>query len=356
MPTWSARRCCRAPHGSEEGAICESGNSQGGDRRRRRHGARHRAGVRSGWLRRAAVRHGRGSRGASARRGTRRPLAGRGQGTADSGGRRRNAGTHPPATELAQLGGCDLVVEAIVEQIEPKQQLFRSLEAIVSPDCILATNTSSLSVTAIAAACAHPQRVAGWHFFNPVPRMRLVEIVQAPRTSDPCRRVAGELSKRIGHRAVVTSDTPGFVVNHAGRAFVTEGLKLLAEQCGRALGAGCDPAQLRRLSHGPVRAAGPDRIGRLGASDGIHPHAVLRRRSVPAGCAGAHAHGGGSAGAQEQGRLLPLRRQCRAKSGGTAAAATDPPGPTSGGLRRCLCTAPEIAALLPPRAAPPTQA
>jgi 3-hydroxybutyryl-CoA dehydrogenase len=69
-------------------------------------------------------------------------------------------------------------------KLEPKQQLFRSLEAIVSPDCILATNTSSLSVTAIAAACAQPQRVAGWHFFNPVPRMRLVEVVQAPRTSD----------------------------------------------------------------------------------------------------------------------------------------------------------------------------
>jgi 3-hydroxybutyryl-CoA dehydrogenase len=133
-------------------------------------------------------------------------------------------------TELAQLGGCDLVVEAIVEQLEPKQQLFRSLEAIISPDCILATNTSSLSVTAIAAACAQPQRVAGWHFFNPVPRMRLVEVVQAPRTSDRVVESLVTLSKRIGHRAVVTSDSPGFVVNHAGRAFVTEGLKLLAER------------------------------------------------------------------------------------------------------------------------------
>ena len=87
------------------------------------------------------------------------------------------------ALELSQRSGCDLVVEAIVEQVEPKQQLFRSLEAIVSLDCILATNTSSLSVTAIAAACAQPQRVAGWHFFNPVPRMRLVEVVTAPRTA-----------------------------------------------------------------------------------------------------------------------------------------------------------------------------
>lgn len=133
------------------------------------------------------------------------------------------------ATELAQLGGCALVVEAIVEQLEPKQQLFRSLEAIVSPECILATNTSSLSVTAIAAACAQPQRVAGWHFFNPVPRMRLVEVVQAPRTAIRVVESLVALSKRVGHRAVVTSDSPGFVVNHAGRAFVTEGLKLLAE-------------------------------------------------------------------------------------------------------------------------------
>lgn len=134
-----------------------------------------------------------------------------------------------PTTELARLGGCDLVVEAIVEQLEPKQQLFRSLEAIVSRECILATNTSSLSVTAIAAACAQPQRVAGWHFFNPVPRMRLVEVVQAPRTSAHVVESLVALSKRVGHRAVVTSDSPGFVVNHAGRAFVTEGLKLLAE-------------------------------------------------------------------------------------------------------------------------------
>jgi 3-hydroxybutyryl-CoA dehydrogenase len=133
-------------------------------------------------------------------------------------------------TELTQLQGCDLVVEAIVEQLDPKQQLFRSLEAIVSPDCVLATNTSSLSVTAIAAACARPQRVAGWHFFNPVPRMRLVEVVQAPRTSTSVVESLVELTKRVGHRAVVTSDSPGFVVNHAGRALVTEGLKLLAER------------------------------------------------------------------------------------------------------------------------------
>ena len=135
-----------------------------------------------------------------------------------------------PASELRQFGDCDLVVEAIVEQVEAKQQLFQALEAVVSPHCILATNTSSLSVTAIAAACSKPERVAGWHFFNPVPRMRLVEVVQAPRTTTAVVDALVALSKKAGHRAVVTSDSPGFVVNHAGRAFVTEGLKLLAER------------------------------------------------------------------------------------------------------------------------------
>lgn len=135
-----------------------------------------------------------------------------------------------PAAALSEMSECDLVVEAIVEQLEPKQQVLRTLEGIVRDDCVLATNTSSLSVTAIAAACAHPQRVAGWHFFNPVTRMRLAEIIQAPRTATSVIEALVELTKRVGHRAVVTSDSPGFVVNHAGRAFVTEGLKLLSER------------------------------------------------------------------------------------------------------------------------------
>jgi 3-hydroxybutyryl-CoA dehydrogenase len=132
--------------------------------------------------------------------------------------------------DLREMGDCDLVVEAIVEQLEVKQRLLKELEAVVKPDCILATNTSSLSVTAIAAACAEPRRVAGWHFFNPVPRMKLVEVIQAPRTAPEVVQALVSLSQRVGHRAIVASDSPGFVVNHAGRAFVTEGLKLLAER------------------------------------------------------------------------------------------------------------------------------
>ncbi|MBF2938145.1 3-hydroxyacyl-CoA dehydrogenase, partial [Pseudomonas aeruginosa] len=80
------------------------------------------------------------------------------------------------AERLEQLGDCELVVEAIVERLEAKQELLRRLEAIVAPETILASNTSSLSITAIAAACERPQRVAGFHFFNPVPLMRVVEV------------------------------------------------------------------------------------------------------------------------------------------------------------------------------------
>jgi 3-hydroxybutyryl-CoA dehydrogenase len=142
----------------------------------------------------------------------------------------RALGRIRPVVRLSELGDCDLVVEAIVEQLEAKQGLLRDLEAVVRPTCILATNTSSLSVTAIAAACAEPHRVAGWHFFNPVPRMKVVEVIQAPRTAPEVIQALSLLSERVGHRAVVASDSPGFVVNHAGRAFVTEGLKLLAER------------------------------------------------------------------------------------------------------------------------------
>lgn len=134
------------------------------------------------------------------------------------------------ARALEALAGCDLVIEAIVERLDAKQQLLQGLEAVVGPECVLATNTSSLSVTAIAAACANPGRVAGWHFFNPVPRMKLVEVIGAPRTEPEVIRLLVELADRVGHRAIVVSDSPGFVVNHAGRAFVTEGLKLLAER------------------------------------------------------------------------------------------------------------------------------
>ena len=116
-------------------------------------------------------------------------------------------------TDLADLAGCDLVIEAIVEDLAPKLELFRELERIVGPDAILATNTSALSVTEIAAATSSPQRVVGMHFFNPAPLMPLVEIVRAELSSDDAVEAAFVVGEKLGKRPIRCQDTPGFVVN-----------------------------------------------------------------------------------------------------------------------------------------------
>ena len=130
---------------------------------------------------------------------------------------------------LAAFAGCDLVIEAIVERLDVKRELFKALEDVVGDDCVLASNTSSLSITAIAAACRQPARIAGYHFFNPVPLMRVVEVVRGVRTgADALDRLAA-LTRAAGHTPVVCQDTPGFIVNHAGRGFGPESLKALGE-------------------------------------------------------------------------------------------------------------------------------
>src|SRR5687768_15384341 len=124
---------------------------------------------------------------------------------------------------------CHLVVEAIVEDLQAKRELFAGLEDIVGSECILASNTSSLSVTAMAAACKRPQRVAGYHFFNPVPVMKIVEVVDGELTARGVGDALVRLAERFGHAPIRCKDTPGFVVNHAGRAFVPEALRILGE-------------------------------------------------------------------------------------------------------------------------------
>ena len=136
---------------------------------------------------------------------------------------------HAAAT-MQDLADCDVLIEAIVEDLEAKRALFRRLEAVVSPQAILASNTSSLVVAEIAAACEHPQRVAGLHFFNPVPLMKVAEVIAAVRTAPAVVTTLRDLVARAGHRAVVAADQPGFLVNHAGRGLYTEGLRLLEEQ------------------------------------------------------------------------------------------------------------------------------
>ena len=131
--------------------------------------------------------------------------------------------------DLDKLPAVELVIEAIVEDLQAKQELFRRLESKVSNATILATNTSSLSVTALAAGCKRPERVAGLHFFNPVPLMRVVEIIGGTRTDPMVLERLTELIGETGHAAVQAQDTPGFVVNHAGRAYPTEALKILGE-------------------------------------------------------------------------------------------------------------------------------
>ncbi|MBB1599224.1 3-hydroxyacyl-CoA dehydrogenase [Variovorax sp. UMC13] len=130
---------------------------------------------------------------------------------------------------LGALADCDLVIEAVVEDMAVKRQLFRELEALVAPSATLATNTSSLSVTAIAAGLAHPERIAGFHFFNPVPLMKVVEVVAGFKTDAAVLKQLAGYAAQMGHSAVQAQDTPGFIVNHAGRGFGTEALRIVGE-------------------------------------------------------------------------------------------------------------------------------
>jgi 3-hydroxybutyryl-CoA dehydrogenase len=116
-------------------------------------------------------------------------------------------------TDLSDLADCDLVVEAILEELDAKRELFGELERICRPDAVLATNTSALSVTEIAAATSSPGRVVGMHFFNPAPLMPLVEVVRAELSTDDAVATALDVVERLGKVAVPCHDTPGFVVN-----------------------------------------------------------------------------------------------------------------------------------------------
>jgi 3-hydroxybutyryl-CoA dehydrogenase len=134
-----------------------------------------------------------------------------------------------PCSGIEALAPCELVVEAIVERLDVKQGLFKQLEQLVSGQCVLATNTSSLSVTAIAAALAKPERFVGYHFFNPVPLMKVVEVIPGLKTSASVSEQMMTLSRQMGHTPVMASDTPGFIVNHAGRGYNTEALRIVGE-------------------------------------------------------------------------------------------------------------------------------
>lgn len=134
-----------------------------------------------------------------------------------------------PVRTLDELADCRLVVEAIVERLDVKQQLFGQLEGVVADDAVLATNTSSLSVTAIGAGLERPQRFAGYHFFNPVPLMKVVEVVAGLKTDPAVCEGLAAFARAFGHTPVQAQDTPGFIVNHAGRGYGTEALRIVGE-------------------------------------------------------------------------------------------------------------------------------
>ena len=133
------------------------------------------------------------------------------------------------STDLAAFASCGLVIEAIVERLGPKRETFAALERVVAPEAMLATNTSALSITAIAGACQRPERVVGLHFFNPAPVMPLVEVVRGQATARALVDAAGALVQRWGKTAVIAADTPGFIVNRVARPFYGEALRILDE-------------------------------------------------------------------------------------------------------------------------------
>ena len=132
-------------------------------------------------------------------------------------------------TELTDLAGCDLVVEAVVEELEAKRAVFRELDGIFAPEAVLATNTSALSVAEIAAATQRPERVVGMHFFNPAPVLPLVEVVRTKASSDEAVETAFAFAERIGKRPIRCADTPGFVVNRILIPLLNDCVRVLDE-------------------------------------------------------------------------------------------------------------------------------
>ena len=151
------------------------------------------------------------------------------KGQLEEGDRDAAVGRLSLTTEVADLAGCDLVVEAIVEELEPKQELFAELDRITAPDAILATNTSALSVTEIAAAAERRERVVGLHFFNPAPLLPLVEVIRTELTDDEPYEAAYAFAERLGKTPIRCNDTPGFVVNRVLIPLLNDCVRVLDE-------------------------------------------------------------------------------------------------------------------------------
>jgi 3-hydroxybutyryl-CoA dehydrogenase len=132
-------------------------------------------------------------------------------------------------TEVSDLAGCDLIVEAIVEELEPKRELFAELDRLTAEDAVLATNTSALSVTEIAAATKRRERVLGMHFFNPAPLLPLVEVIRTELTADDPYETAFAFAEKLGKTPIRCNDTPGFVVNRVLIPLLNDCVRVLDE-------------------------------------------------------------------------------------------------------------------------------
>ena len=163
------------------------------------------------------------------------------------------------AAGIGAMASADVCIEAAIEDPDVKLELFRDLESVCGEDTLLASNTSSISLTKIAGACARPERVIGMHFFNPVPLMKLVEIIRAMQTSDATFEAAKDLAGRLGKTAVAVADSPGFVVNRMLVPMINEAVYAYSE--GLASAEEIDTAIKLGLSHpiGPLALA--DLIG-----------------------------------------------------------------------------------------------
>jgi 3-hydroxybutyryl-CoA dehydrogenase len=185
-------------------------------------------------------------------------------------------------TDLGDLATCDLVIEAAFEDMEVKRALFAELDRVVEADAILATNTSALSVTEIARASEHPERVVGMHFFNPAPLMALVEIVRTELTAEDVFEAAYAFAERVGKTPIRCHDTPGFVVNRVLIPLMNDCVRVLDE-------ARITPEDLDKgMKHGAGWPLGPcellDLIGidiHVHASEALHEKLAEPRMAPP---------------------------------------------------------------------------
>lgn len=197
---------------------------------------------------------------------------------------------------LGDFVACGLVIEAIVEGLDAKQSLFKALEGVVSEDCVLATNTSSLSVTSIASACAAPSRVVGMHFFNPATVMPLVEIVAGAQTATDVVRKTKAIAEGWGKVTVLAADSPGFIVNRVARPFYGESLRILEEGMADAPTIDWALRELGGFRMGPfllmdfigndVNYAVTESVWRATYFDARYQPSVTQRRLVEAGWLG----------------------------------------------------------------------